>query len=303
MSADVGFVGLGVMGSRMARHLVDAGLSLAVHDVRADAVDQLVAAAPERTTACSSARAVADAAPLVLVSLPTPDVVRSVAEDVAGGARITTFCDLSTTGPDVAREVAARLAAIGIGVVDAPVSGGLGGAERGLLTVMAAGASQHFATVEPILRHFAKDVFLVGPEPGHGQLAKVINNLLSATALQVTAEAVVLGVARGLDPAVLVAVVNASSGRNSATLEKLPKFVFDRGFDSGFRLDLMAKDVALCVDQGHAAAVPMPIGDAVAAVWTAAAAAAAPGEDHTEIVRRVERAVGVTIEPRPVTAP
>ncbi|MGZ6697780.1 MAG: NAD(P)-dependent oxidoreductase, partial [Solirubrobacteraceae bacterium] len=191
MSADrtVGFVGLGAMGAHMVARLIDAGHDLAVYDTRADAMAPHVA---RGARACASAGAVADAADTVLVSLPTPDIVRAVAGELAQGEAIEAFIDLSTTGPEVAAEVAGTLSAAGVACLDAPVSGGVAGAQAGTLTIMAAGDEALFDSLRPLLEVLGRNVVLVGAEPGQGQLAKVLNNLLSASAIAITGEALAL---------------------------------------------------------------------------------------------------------------
>ncbi|HMI71066.1 MAG TPA: NAD(P)-dependent oxidoreductase, partial [Solirubrobacteraceae bacterium] len=245
-----------------------------------------------------SAAAVADVADIVLVSLPTPDVVRTVAtgdRGLLGGKAIRTFVDLSTTGPPVAAEVAAKLAASGVACLDAPVSGGVAGAKAGSLTIMAAGDADVFERTRPLLETIGKNVVHVGDEPGQGQVAKVLNNLLSATALAITAEAVALGVRSGLSARTLVDVFSKSSGRNSATDDKFPRHVLPRTFGAGFRTELMNKDVQLCLAEAQRHGVPMMVGGSVAQLWSLAAATADDGADCTEIVQMVERWAGVVI--------
>jgi 3-hydroxyisobutyrate dehydrogenase-like beta-hydroxyacid dehydrogenase len=297
MSADmtIGFVGLGAMGQHMATRLLDAGHELAVFDTRPEAVEPHAA---RGARACESAAAVADVADIVLVSLPTPDVVRTVATGdlgLLGGKAIRTFVDLSTTGPPVAAEVAAKLAASGVACLDAPVSGGVAGAKAGSLTIMAAGDADVFERTRPLLETIGKNVVHVGDEPGQGQVAKVLNNLLSATALAITAEAVALGVRSGLSARTLVDVFSKSSGRNSATDDKFPRHVLPRTFGAGFRTELMNKDVQLCLAEAQRHGVPMMVGGSVAQLWSLAAATADDGADCTEIVQMVERWAGVVI--------
>jgi 3-hydroxyisobutyrate dehydrogenase-like beta-hydroxyacid dehydrogenase len=297
MSADmtIGFVGLGAMGQHMATRLLDAGHELAVFDTRPEAVEPHAA---RGARACESAAAVADVADIVLVSLPTPDVVRTVATGdlgLLGGKAIRTFVDLSTTGPPVAAEVAAKLAASGVACLDAPVSGGVAGAKAGSLTIMAAGDADVFERTRPLLEAIGKNVVHVGDEPGQGQVAKVLNNLLSATALAITAEAVALGVRSGLSARTLVDVFSKSSGRNSATDDKFPRHVLPRTFGAGFRTELMNKDVQLCLAEAQRHGVPMMVGGSVAQLWSLAAATADDGADCTEIVQMVERWAGVVI--------
>ena len=231
----------------------------------------------------------------MLVSLPTPDVVRTVARELGAGGALRTFVDLSTTGPTVAEEVSATLSAGDVAYLDAPVSGGVAGATARTLAVMASGEEAVFLRVRPLLETFAANVFHVGSTPGQGQLVKLLNNLLSATALAITSEAMTFGVGAGLDPAMLLDVFNAGSGRNSATAEKFPKHVLTRAFGSGFRLKLMTKDVELCLAEARSHGVAMPLGGLVQQLWTLAAAHADDEDDHTEIVRLFEEWAGVSV--------
>jgi 3-hydroxyisobutyrate dehydrogenase-like beta-hydroxyacid dehydrogenase len=288
----VGFVGLGAMGAHMVARLLDAGHDLAVFDTRAEAMEPHVA---RGALACDSAVAVADAAATVLVSLPTPDVVRAVAGELAGGGAMGAYVDLSTTGPEVAAEVAATLGARGVACLDAPVSGGVAGAQAGTLTIMAAGDEALFERLRPVLEALGRNVVLVGAEPGQGQLAKVLNNLLSASAIAITGEALALGVRGGLSARTLLDVFNSSSGRNTASADKYPKQVLTRRFGAGFRLELMHKDVQLCLAEAQRQGVPMALGGAVGELWTRAAASAAQGADCTEIVRMLEDDAGVVV--------
>ncbi|HEX3909362.1 MAG TPA: NAD(P)-dependent oxidoreductase [Solirubrobacteraceae bacterium] len=291
----VGFLGLGAMGGRMVARLLASGRRVYVYDPSEAAVAAAIALGAEP---CASAVEVANRAETVLLSLPTPEIVREAAcgpEGLIGGTAIGTCVDLSTTGPAVAEAVAEQLGRVGVAFVDAPVSGGVTGAQAGSLTVMAAGEAVALEHVRALLDELGGKVFHVGASPGMGQLAKVINNLLSATALVASAEAVALGVKRGLDAEVLLGVLNASSGRNSATAQKLPEAVLPRSFDFGFALELMNKDVQICLDQARAASLELPVGKAVADAWTRAQSASAPGADCTEIVRQVEQRTGTII--------
>jgi 3-hydroxyisobutyrate dehydrogenase-like beta-hydroxyacid dehydrogenase len=292
VTAPIGFVGLGAMGTPMVEALLDGGFAVLVADVRAEAAEAL---AERGATAAESAAEVADGAETVLVSLPTPDVVRAVADEIASGRSVHTFVDLSTTGPTVTTAVAADLARREIRYLDAPVSGGVAGVTERRLTVMASGDEALFAEVRPLLATFATTILHVGSTPGQGQLAKLLNNLLSATAFAITSEATTLGVRAGLDAATLLDVFNASTGRNTATADKFPRQVLTRAFDSGFRLELMTKDVELCLAEARAYNHPMPVGGLVQQLWTLAAAQADEGEDHTEFVRLAEGWSGVEV--------
>jgi len=292
VTAPVGFVGLGAMGTPMVEALLDGGFAVLVADVRAEAAEALV----ERgATAASSAAEVADGAETVLVSLPLPEVVRTVAGEVGSGGAMRTFVDLSTTGPSTTEAIAAGLQANGIRYLDAPVSGGVAGAAERRLTVMASGDEAVFADVKPLLATFATTILHVGAAPGQGQLAKLLNNLLSATAFAITSEATTLGVRGGLDPATLLDVFNASTGRNTATSDKFPRQVLTRAFASGFRLKLMTKDVELCLAEARSRGHAMPVGGLVQQLWTLAAAQAEEEADHTEFVRLAEEWAGVEV--------
>ena len=186
--AVLGFIGVGRMGGPMASRLLDAGHQLCIYDVSAEATKPFAA---RGATIVASPAEVASRAELVLVSLPTPDIVRTVAlggnGGVINGTRVRLMIDLSTTGPGVATEVANQLAPR-IGWVDAPVSGGVTGAKAGTLAVMVSCPKPAFGEVEPILKTFGK-IFYTGEKPGLAQSAKLANNLLAATAMVATSEA------------------------------------------------------------------------------------------------------------------
>jgi len=295
MDKHLGFIGLGKMGVPMASRLVDAGYRLTVFDVRREAVDGMRAKGAQ---AAASPAEVASATQTVLLSLPTPPIVREVALGAGGvssGSKVKTVIDLSTTGASVAREVAAALAAKGITAVDSPVSGGVAGAVAGTLAVMVAGPQALFAELQPMLAIFGK-VFFIGERPGMGQTMKLANNLLSATAMAATAEAVVFGVKSGLDPAVLCDVINAGSGRNTASQDKVPRQVLTRKFAQGFATGLMYKDVRLCLEEAEAAGVPMAVAAGVRALWARANEELGPDSDMTAIVQLIERAAGVEVK-------
>jgi 3-hydroxyisobutyrate dehydrogenase len=297
-TAAVGFVGLGSMGSRIAGKLLDAGFELAVHDARPEAIEFL---ASRGAIGCGSAAAVAERCETVLVSLPTPDVVRAVVCDAEGlleGGAMKTFVDLSTTGREISLEIGEVLSRRGVAYLDAPVSGGVAGAERGDLGVFAAADPDVFERSKPMLEAFGGSIILVGVEPGQGQVAKALNNLLSASAMAITAEALAVGVRDGLEPGVLLEAFNAGSGRNTATSSKFPDHVLNRRFETGFRLDLMLKDLRLALAEGRAQDLPMAIGTTVEELWSLAAAEAREGADHTEVVRFFENQAGITIEDR-----
>lgn len=293
----VGFVGLGVMGGRMAGRLLAAGHAVIAHDPDESAAS---AAREAGATVVASPQEVADAAAVVMVSLPSPAIVEEVAlgdVGLAEGSAIELYVDLSTTGVATAQAVSAGLAAHDVVAVDAPVSGGPAGAEAGRLTAMVSGPGAAVERARPFLEAFAGNVFVVGAAAGQGQAAKVINNLMSACSIAITAEAMVLGMRAGLDPATLLDVVHVSSGANNAASDKFPKQVLTRAFAHGFRLDLMAKDVHLALDEARRRGVPMVLGSTVEELWGLADATGDDGRDCTEIVRMFEAWGGAEIAP------
>ena len=251
---------------------------------------------PRRARPCGSARAVADAAEIVLVSLPSPGVVLAVAQEIAGARAMRTYIDLSTTGQPTAERVAELLSDHGVGCVDAPVSGGAAGAESGRLTIMAAGASEHVERARPLLEILGSRIFVVGERPGQGQSVKVINNLMSACSIAITSEAAALGVKADVDPATPLEVVAASSGTNSAAAVKFPQYVLTRSFHQGFRLALMAKDVRLCLSEARRLGVPMLLGGTVEQLWNLGEASCDEDADFMEIVQMFEDWSGTRIE-------
>jgi 3-hydroxyisobutyrate dehydrogenase-like beta-hydroxyacid dehydrogenase len=294
MAERIGFVGAGKMGGPMAGRLIDAGHALTVYDIRDEAMAPLAARGAE---VARSSRAVADAADIVFFSLPEPGDVRSEAigeNGVIAGACAKILVDLSTTGPRTTVPVAEALARAGIAFVDAPVSGGVAGATKGTLAVMASGAEGPLARVEPLLRIFGK-VFKVGDKPGMGQAIKLANNLLSAAALAITSEVMVMGVKEGLDPKLMIDVINSGTGRNTATETKFPISILTRRFAYGFATGLMHKDVRLYLEEAEALGVPLDLSKAVTAAWRLAETELGPESDYTEIIRCLESRAGVVV--------
>jgi len=279
----------------MASRLLDAGHRLIVYDIRDDAMNPLVKRGAAKA---ASSRAVADVAQIVFFSLPEPSDVRGEAlgeHGVIAGGRVEILVDLSTTGRPATIEIAAALARKSIAMIDAPVSGGIAGAARGTLAIMASGNGQALLRIAPLLNIFGK-LFVVGERPGMAQVMKLANNLLSATALAITSEALVMGVKAGLDPKLMIDVINSGTGRNSASETKFPQAILPRRFAYGFTTGLMNKDVRLCLEEAQSLQTPMPIGEAVGAMWQAAERELGSQSDYTEIVRCLEQRAGIEIK-------
>ena len=292
---DLGFVGVGRMGIHMAGRLLEAGYGVTVFDLNETNVARLVQRGAKRAATPAE---VASASDIVLASLPTPDIVRAVALSATGvtaGGKAKIFIDLSTTGPVATKEIAAGLAAKGITMVDAPVSGGPGGAEKGTVAIMVACEKNLAETLRPIFEIIGK-MFWVGAEPGMGQAMKLVNNILSATAVTMTSEALTMGAKAGLDADTMIAVINSGSGRNTATEDKFPRCVLTRRFDFGFSVGLMHKDVKLAVAYAESLGVPMIVGNAVNQLLSITEANEGFDGDLTRTARTVENWAGVEIK-------
>ena len=289
----LGFVGVGRMGGPMASRLLNAGHTLVIFDTNAAVMKPL---ADRGASVASSPAEVASKADVVFLSLPTPPVLQAVAIDgVLKGTAVKTMIDLSTTGPSVAKVVAKAAAEKGVAWVDSPVSGGIMGATKGTLAVMVSCPKPVFEQVDALLKVFGK-TFHVGEKPGLAQIAKLANNLLAASAIVLTSEAVVMGVKAGLDAKVLIDIINAGSGRNSASQDKFPKAILPRTFDFGFATGLSYKDVRLCLEESEALGVPMVAGAAVRQMLAITNAKFGADSDFTSIAKVVEEWAGVEIK-------
>jgi 3-hydroxyisobutyrate dehydrogenase-like beta-hydroxyacid dehydrogenase len=291
---DIGFIGLGRMGLPMARRLIEARHSLVVFDTRQEAVDKLVALGAQ---AAASAKDIADRTETVLASLPSLQASLEVATGAGGvieGRKVKRFVDLSTVGSAMAVRIHDLLAKRNIVQLDCPVSGGVGGAEKGTLAVMVSGPRADFETVKPALGVIGK-VFFIGEKPGSAQTMKLANNLLSATAVAATSEAVVMGVKAGLDPAVMIDVINAGSGMNTASRDKFPRSILPRSFDYGFATGLMVKDVRLCLEEMRAQGLSMEVAEAVGRLWEVVIREMGAESDFTSAIKPIEQAAGVVV--------
>ncbi len=291
---DIGFIGLGKMGFPMARRLIEAKHQLTVFDQRQEAVEKLVALGAQ---AALSTKEVADRAETVLASLPSLQASLEVATGTGGvieGKRVRRFVDLSTVGSHMAVRIHDALAKRNIVQLDSPVSGGVGGAEKGTLAVMVSGPRADFEVAKPALDVIGK-VFFIGEKPGSGQTMKLANNFLSATAMVATSEAVVMGVKSGLDPAVMIDVINAGSGLNTASRDKFPRSVLPRTFDFGFATGLMVKDVRLCLEEMKHLGLSMEVAEAVGRLWEVIIRDMGPDSDFTSAIMPIEKAAGVVV--------
>jgi 3-hydroxyisobutyrate dehydrogenase len=199
----------------------------------------------------------------------------------------TVLVDMGSSEPARTRELSATAAERGVPMIDAPVSGGVRGAREGTLTVMVGGAPEPAAAVRPLLEVLGRKVAHVGPS-GAGHALKALNNLLSATHLLVSSEAMLAGQEFGLDPKVMLEVINGSSGRSGSTENKWPNYMLERKFGAGFPVRLMLKDMRIAVELARQLGRPSRLGEAATALWTEAAELLPADADHTEIVRWLE---------------
>jgi 3-hydroxyisobutyrate dehydrogenase len=277
----VGFIGLGKMGTPMVRRLAAGGVDVRGHDIASGVAEGLA----DVLTPVPSAAAAADGAPVVILMLPDSDVV----EKVVGGGLLDALepgallVDMSTSEPVRTRALAERVEERGATLVDAPVSGGVPGARDGTLTIMVGGPDEAVERLTPLLRLMGR-VRHVGTS-GAGHTLKALNNLLSASHLLATSEAILAGERFGLDPGAMLEAINGSSGRSGSTENKWPNYIVPRSYNSGFTAGLMVKDLRIAL--GLAAAVGAPRGHAerTLVLWSRAVEALGPEADHTEIAR------------------
>jgi 3-hydroxyisobutyrate dehydrogenase-like beta-hydroxyacid dehydrogenase len=291
---DIGFIGLGNMGFPMARRLVEAKHQLVVFDTNKDVLDRFVKLGAQ---AASSPKDVADRCETVMASLPSLQASLEVATGKGGvieGKKVKRFVDLSTVGSQMAVRIHDLLKKANIVQIDSPVSGGVPGAEKGTLAVMVSGPRAEYETIKPTLEVIGK-LFFIGEKPGAGQTMKLANNFLSATAMVATSEAVVMGVKSGLDPKVMIDVINSGSGMNTASRDKFPRSVLPRSFDYGFATGLMVKDVRLAIEEMKGLGLKMEVAEAVGRLWETVIKDQGAESDFTTSIKTIERAAGVVV--------
>ena len=279
----VGFIGLGNMGSPMAAHLVDAGFALTVSDAAPGVTERFVAAHPTAVAAAGPASFAA--VETLILMLPTSAIVEDVLEREEVADALAPGClviDMSSSEPLRTRALAARLQAKGLSMLDAPVSGGVRGAKAARLSILVGGSEADLDRANPLLATMGKTVIHVG-QTGSGHAAKALNNLVSAATMSITVEAVLIGQAFGIAPGTMTEVLNSSSGRSNTSESKLAQFMTSGTFDSGFSLQLMAKDVGLAVALAQALDHRAELADQVSAQWSRVAGQTGPTTDHTQM--------------------
>ena len=287
------FVGIGNMGWPMAARLVRGGFEVAVTDAVAGRAKIFVDQVGGKAVA-NLAEATKEADVLVTM-LPTSAHVVSVVDEILpslSSGKI--LVDMSSGAPAVTQKIAGDLGAIGVSVVDAPVSGGVSRAVTGELAIMTGGEAAALDRIDPLLRAMGTTIHRIGPV-GAGQAMKALNNLVSAGGFLMAVEALVIGQQFGLDPSVMTDVLNASTGMNNSTQKKLKQFVLSRKFDSGFGLDLMVKDLSIALEVGRNGSAPTPFSALCREMWASAASMLGKGQDHTAIAKLSEALAGVTL--------
>ena len=286
----IGFIGVGHIGTPMCRHLIEAGHTVLAYDVLETNLARIVNLGAQ---AADSPKAVAQACDIVFSSLPGPPEIEHVAlgeNGIIEAARPELiYVDLSTNFPAVAQRVCTRLAERGVTMLDAPVSGGVAGAERGTLAVMVGGDQGAFETCRPLLAHFGSNIFHVG-DIGSGCVAKLVNNMIAFINTMAAGEGMLLGAKAGVDPQKLYEIVQASSGASWA-MNQFPQKVFAGDFTPGFMIDLAYKDLRLALDMGDALSVPLVLGSVCINLMRQMRANGRGGDDLSGLIRTLEDAI------------
>ncbi|HEV2673053.1 MAG TPA: NAD(P)-dependent oxidoreductase [Aliidongia sp.] len=292
--SSVAFIGTGAIGSPMAFRLLQAAFPLVVNNRRRQGAETLIDAG---AAWAETAAAAAEHAELIFTCLPSIEAMDDVCFGPSGimsGGKPRCVVDLSTTGPDDAFRIGARLNAGGIAFIDAPVTGGVPRAREGKLTVIASGDPDEIEFARPAFETIGSTIVVVGSKCGQAQTVKLINNMLNYTAMAATCEAMVLGVKAGIDPNTILQVVNTGSGRNSATEVKFPLAILPRTFDFGATNRVAAKDLSLFLGVAENLSIPTPVASFISQLWRTWLPTHGD-EDMTTLVKMFEQWAGVEV--------
>lgn len=288
----IGFVGIGAMGWPMAACLLKAGYVVTPYDARAEQTEKFLSEVGGKRA--SSLKELAGASDVVIFILPTSAVVEKVlfAEDgIAAGLREGgVIVDMTSGLPDATVSFAERLAPKGLSFFDAPVSGGVARARTGDLTIMAGGPEATIDGVMPVLEAMGS-VIRTG-KTGSGHAMKALNNLVSAGGFLIGIEALIIGAKFGIDAETMVDILNVSTGVNNSTQKKFKQFVLSRGFNSGFAIELMVKDLSIAMEVARSGGVAAPFSGLCREMWAGAAHLLGPGTDHTAVAKLSEKLAG-----------
>jgi len=291
---EVGFLGLGQMGGAIAERLLQKSFRLHVFDPSVEASKSF----GERGAVLhDSARSVANAASVVFACLPSQEVSIQAAlgaDGVIQGTSVKIYVEMSTIGHEAVNHIASKLASNDIAMVDSPVTGGPPVARAGNLTLLTAGTQENFKHLEPIFELMGKNIYQISERLGMGQMMKVINNLIMATNVVVASEGLSMGAKAGLDPAMMLAVLNNGTGQSFALNEIISRGVYGT-FDFGAALSILDKDVTLGLKDAEALGAVLPVIDAARKQWRAALEAGMGREDFTAILRFIEKNNGTVV--------
>lgn len=298
-SLNIGFVGLGIMGSHMAGHLAQAGHSLTLLDAAPDTAECLAQKLGAAARVARTPREVGEASDIVVTMLPNGEVVQKVAlgpDGLIHGMKAgSLLLDTSSSQPWLTQETGKALAAKRVAMVDSPVSGAQPGAMRAELVFMVGGADEDVARVMPLLDVMGQSIFHLGPL-GAGHAMKCINNCITAITLATTAEGLIAGKRYGLDPRVMIDVLNLSTGGSWVSQNQFQP-VLNRKFDEPFKLELMLKDVGIAVELARSTETPVPLWGIGQQLWRMADRASEPGASISEVVRWFEQQAGTELTP------
>ena len=290
----IGFLGLGAIGRPIALRLAQGPEPLIVFDPRAEAMDAM----PPGVERAASAKDVGDRAQIVWTCLASADAHRVAllgANGLVSGSAIRTHVHLGTTGPALVREIAAAMLERGVDTVDAPITGGVGRAEAGTLTTMVACPRATLESLRPFFARYSTEIVWLAEHPGAAQVMKLVNNAISLANLAAASEALVVGAKEGLDPEIMLKVLNTGSGQNSATLSKIPRDVITGNFAFGGALRIVIKDLHAYVDLARDVGLDAAVGQVVLDRYEAAASAASVEADVTTVIRPMEAEAGVEV--------
>jgi len=296
MKRKIGFIGLGAMGNHMAKNLIKAGYDLTVYDINPRPVEELVSLGAKKAKSCSETAKVGE---VVITMLPADDEVKAAVlgpEGVLEGAKAgTVLIDMSSIAPHTSKQVAAEVQKKGVKFLDAPVSGGTGGAEKATLTIMVGGDKTLLDEHMEILQTLGKTIYHVG-DVGMGETVKMVNQMLVGINLTGIVEALVMGTKLGVKPEVLYKVIRASSGNSFMLDSRVPNYIFSGNFTQpGFAVDLLRKDLGLALESGKVNKIPLFMTGQAYQYFTRATAEGLGKKDMSAVVELLEKTAGIQV--------
>ncbi|MEH7387595.1 NAD(P)-dependent oxidoreductase [Bacillus sp. JJ1521] len=296
----VGFIGVGAMGHWMVSRLLDHGTDLTIYDANAQALQSFQ---KRNVKIASSIQEVGETSDIVILMLPNSTIVNEVITGKKGLQdsleRNSIIIDMSSSYPFETKKLKTLLKEREVRLIDAPVSGGVGGAKSGKLTIMVGANNRDFLEIEPILKCIGSQVKLIG-DTGAGHALKAINNYLSACSMYATTEAMILAKKLGIEPAVALETINESTGQSYSTKMKFPNFVLPRKFESNFSMHLLLKDIKMAKAMASDSHMPMLLGSTLVEVYEAAYLTGGADQDHTEIIKFLEMLSNETLQNKEV---